>query len=131
MKKILLVTFPVDEGSRTFEKRYLYIFKEDFDLKVYRFVPDQFEPDRKISNSFLRFFDTNTGRLLASIRLWKQVREANREGRHIVFQGISPAVFAYPAIKRHSSFIVTDWTRKLYEDIRSIKNVPALVDLNP
>ncbi|MBW4554049.1 MAG: glycosyltransferase family 4 protein [Aphanocapsa sp. GSE-SYN-MK-11-07L] len=116
-KKLLLVTFPVDFGSKTFEKRYIDFFENYVDLKVYRFVPDQFVPTQKYPNSFLRFFSTVGKRSLASIELQKQVREANREGRSILFQGVSPALFAYPATERNSSCIVTDWTRKLYEAI--------------
>ncbi|UIE37504.1 glycosyltransferase family 4 protein [Leptodesmis sichuanensis] len=116
-KKLLLVTFPVDFGSKTFERRYIDFFANHVDLRVYRFVPDQFVPTQKYSNSLLRLFLTVGKRSLASIELQKQIREANREGRSILFQGVSPALFAYPATKRSCSCIVTDWTRKLYEAI--------------
>jgi glycosyltransferase involved in cell wall biosynthesis len=125
--KLLLVTFPIDFGSKTFEQRYIKLFENCFDLKVYRFVPDQFVPNQKHSNPLLRFATTIGGRIFGSIELQKQVRKANRENRSIVFQGVSPALFAYPALDRNTSCIVTDWTRKLYESIDEIKMSPPLL----
>lgn len=116
-KKLLLVTFPVDFGSKTFEQRYIKLFENYLDLKVYRFVPGQFVPNQKYSNPLLRFSATIGRRLLGSIELQRQIRKANRESRSILFQGVSPALFAYPAIQQGTSCIVTDWTRKLYESI--------------
>lgn len=116
-KKLLLVTFPVDFGSKTFEQRYIKLFENHLDLRIYRFVPDQFVPNQKYSNPLLRFSATIGRRLIGSVELQRQVRKANRESRNIVFQGVSPALFAYPAINRGTSCIVTDWTRKLYESI--------------
>jgi glycosyltransferase involved in cell wall biosynthesis len=125
--KLLLVTFPVDFGSRTFEQRYINLFNNYLDLKVYRFVPDQFVPDRKYSNALLGLLSTVSRRLMGSIELQRQVRAANREGRTVLFQGVSPALFAYPAVDRATSCIVTDWTRKLYEPICGEKMSPPLL----
>ena len=125
--KLLLVTFPIDFGSKTFEQRYVKLFENCFDLKVYRFVPEQFVPDQKYSNPLLRFATTIGGRILGSIKLQQQVRKANRENRSIIFQGVSPALFAYPAIDRGTSCIVTDWTRKLYESIDDRNISPPLL----
>ncbi len=124
-RKLLLVTFPIDFGSRTFEQRYIKLFDNYLDLKVHRFVPDQFVPDRKYSNPFLIFIATIGRRFIAAIDLQRQVRAANREGRRVLFQGVSPALFAYPAIDDRNSYIVTDWTRKLYEPIYGKKMSPS------
>jgi glycosyltransferase involved in cell wall biosynthesis len=124
-KKLLLVTFPIDFGSKTFEQRYIKLFENYLDLKVYRFVSNQFVPTQSYSNPLLRAFMTLGGRVLGSIELQKQVREATQEGRSILFQGVSPALFAYPAIRPGSSCIVTDWTRKLYEPIYGKKMSPS------
>lgn len=115
--KLLLVTFPIDYGSQTFEKRYIKFFENHVDLKTYRFVPDQFVPRQKNLIPLLRTSANIIGRFLGSFRLQKKVLEAYREGRSIVFQGVSPALFAYPVVKRDTCFILTDWTRKLYETI--------------
>jgi glycosyltransferase involved in cell wall biosynthesis len=121
--KLLLVTFPIDFGSRTFEQRYIKLFENRFDLRVYRFVPNQFVPNQN-SNPLLRFSATIGGRFIGSIELQKQVQKANLENRSIVFQGVSPALFAYPVINSRTSCIVTDWTRKLYESIDNRKMSP-------
>lgn len=118
-KKLLLVTFPVDLGNRTYEKRFIKLFENFLDLKIYRFIPDQ-----KSTDYFLKQSITVGKRFLSSFELQRQVHEANREGRSVLFHGVSPALFAYPAIDRGSSFIVTDWTRKLYEPIYGMKMSP-------
>lgn len=112
--KLLLVTFPVDLGNKTFEKRFIQLFKNAVDLDVYRFIPNQ-QP----VNSLVKYASTIGNRFYNSFELQKRVRKANQEGRTILFHGVSPALFAYPAVKYGSSFIVTDWTRKLYEPINS------------
>ena len=119
-KKLLLVTFPVDLGNSTFEKRFIQLFENDTDLKVYRFLPNQKFPD-----TFLKYAATIGRRFLTSFELQRVVREANREGRQVLFHGISPALFAYPALKRGSSCIVTDWTRKLYDPLTGNKMSPS------
>lgn len=117
VKKLLLVTFPIDFGSKSFEQRYIKLFENYLDLRVHRFVSDQFVPNQKYSNAFLRSSATLGRRFLGSIELQRQVRKANREGRKVLFQGVSPALFAYTSMNPGNSCIVTDWTRKLYEPI--------------
>jgi glycosyltransferase involved in cell wall biosynthesis len=111
-KKLLLVTFPVDLGNKTLAKRFIKLFENVVDLKVYSFIPNQ-----KPLSSFVEYSTTIGKRFLGSFELQSKVREANREGRKVLFHGISPALFAYPAINRQQSYIFTDWTRKLYEPI--------------
>jgi glycosyltransferase involved in cell wall biosynthesis len=130
-KKLLLVTFPIDFGSKTFEQRYIKLFENYLDLKVYRFVPDQFVPNQKNSNVFLRLFATFSKRFIGCIDLQRQVYKAKQEGRSILFQGVSPALFAYPATGHNNSCIVTDWTRKLYEPIHgNIMSPPWLTSIH-
>lgn len=107
--KLLLVTFPIDFGNITLERRLIQVFENHVDLKVYRFATSP--------NKQMRSQDLIRRRFFESYKLWREVRKAQAEKRTILFHGISPALFAYPAIKRNSSFIVTDWTRKLYEPI--------------
>jgi glycosyltransferase involved in cell wall biosynthesis len=120
-KKLLFVTFPVDLGNSTFEHRFINLFDDSsIDLEVHRFMPNQKSP-----TSFYEFCIVVWKRFLGSFELQKKIRQANREGRSILFHGISPALFAYPATKRDSSCIVTDWTRKLYEPIYDKTISPA------
>lgn len=117
-RKILLVTFPVDLGSTSFEKRFVEMFKScsDIDLQVYRFSANQnhIHPKSIFTIDYAKKF---LGRIIDSRELQRAVRQANAEGRKVLFHGISPAVFAYPATQRNNSYIVTDWTRKLYASI--------------
>ena len=110
--KLLLVTFPVDLGNKTYAKRFVKLFENVVDLEVYSFIPNQ-----KAPNSLLEYSKTIGNRFLGSFELQRKVRAANREGRKVLFHGVSPALFAYPAINRDRSYIFTDWTRKLYEPI--------------
>ena len=125
-KKILLVTFPVDLGSASFEKRFVGMFERcpDIDLQVYRFSVNQnsIHPNSIFTVDYARKV---LGRAIDSIELQKVVRQANAAGRKVLFHGISPALFAYPAIKRNNSYIVTDWTRKLYSEIWGHSGSPA------
>jgi hypothetical protein len=49
MKKILLVTFPVDLGNSTYEKRFINLFSEceNIDLKLFKFAPNPSTPHPK------------------------------------------------------------------------------------
>jgi glycosyltransferase involved in cell wall biosynthesis len=124
-KKLLLVTFPVDLGNKTLEERLSKLFKScsEIDFKVYRFSPNEnaIHPTSTFSLNYGKKFGK---RLIASFELHKAVRQANKEGRKVLFHGVSPALFAYPATKHESSYIVTDWTRKLYEPILGDSSSP-------
>ncbi len=126
MKKILLVTFPIDLGSTSFERRLIKMFEScsDIDLSVYRFSVNQnhIHPNSIFTLDYARKF---SGRILDSRELQKAVRQANAEGRRVLFNGVSPALFAYPAIQSSNSYIVTDWTRKLYSSIWGHSGSPA------
>jgi hypothetical protein len=122
--KLLLVTFPVDLGNRTFEKRFIQLFEHELDLKVYRFIPGQ-----KPVKSFTDYLATAGNRFLNSAELQNVVSEAHTEGRTVLFHGISPALFAYPVIGHEKTCIVTDWTRKLYEPISGQKMSPVWLTL--
>ncbi|NJM17699.1 MAG: glycosyltransferase family 4 protein [Richelia sp. RM2_1_2] len=118
IKKLLLVTFPIDLGSTTFEQLFIKMFDScpNIDLKVYRFAANQnhIHPKSIFTLDYARKF---WKRIIDSRKLQKAVHQANSEGRKVLFNGISPAVFAYPAIHHENSYIVTDWTRKLFAPI--------------
>lgn len=126
MRKILLVTFPVDLESMSFEKRFVKMFKNcsDIDLKVHRFSANQNHVHPR-SIFTLDYAKKILGRVVESRELQRAVRQANTEGRKVLFHGISPAVFAYPAIKPNNSYIATDWTRDLYASIWGHSGSPA------
>jgi glycosyltransferase involved in cell wall biosynthesis len=114
IEKILLVTFPTDLGNTTFEERLIYTLNKLFDLKVYRFTatPRNIYPNRSMYH-----FAIVSRRLVASFELCKEIFKARLEHRKIIFQGVSPALYGLPAALLMDTYILTDWTRKLYETI--------------
>ncbi|MCU0568082.1 MAG: glycosyltransferase family 4 protein [Oculatellaceae cyanobacterium Prado106] len=116
-RKLLFVSFPIDFGSKTYEQRLIGALQGHLDLKVYRFVPNRGEV-------FLSLREITLNKILDTFSLWKAVYTARKEGRKVLFQGISPALFAYPATFFCDSYIVLDWTRKLYEPIWDILPSP-------
>ncbi|AFY36221.1 glycosyltransferase family 4 protein [Calothrix sp. PCC 7507] len=121
-KKLLLVTFPVDLGNAKNETSLVDMFKDHLDLKIHRFIPDK---KKHHSTSKLDYVAIISQRFVGSFALQKAVYQAQNEGRKVVFHGISPALFAYPATQLGSSYIITDWTRKLYEPILGTQLSPA------
>ncbi len=115
-KKLFLVTFPVDLGNTTFENKFTSLFSGNVDLKTYQFHP---EKNKKHPTSILGYTIRIFKRFLASFALQRAVLQAKNEGRIILFHGVSPALFALPVTSKNTSFIVTDWTRKLYESIHN------------
>lgn len=115
--KLLLVTFPVDLGSTTYTTRLIDIFKDWVDLKVYSFIPHT----KEHTSSRYDYSKIFAKRLLSSYKLNQEVFKAQKEGRKILFQGITPALFASPTSSSQNTYIVTDWTRKLYEPILNQK----------
>lgn len=116
---ILLITFPVDLGNRTLESNQHAIFKGDMDF--YRFAEKHaYDIDfgSVSSNKSLVY------RIQSAFALRKIVRKYTREGKTILFNGLSPALFAYGVWKPEQTAIVFDWTRTLYTSVLSkpIKN---------
>jgi glycosyltransferase involved in cell wall biosynthesis len=107
-KKLLLVTSTVDFGSKTWEIVFPNCFSTFMDVELYNFASD---PERKSKNQR----ELILKRLLATYELWQRIHKAQNEGRKILFLGISPALYAYPALHYNGSYILTDWTRKLYD----------------
>ncbi len=121
MLKISLVTFPVDFGNVTLQNNFLAMLKDRADVKHYIFSPAE-APD-----SGERF--TPLGRIWARLgqtgKLRRICNEARREGRVVMFQQISPALFSLPFLVGVRCYILSDWTRKLYEPILGQKITTA------
>ncbi len=115
-KKLLLVTFPVDLGTQKTEMSLVNMFKNqlELDLKIHRFIPNK---KKNHTTSFIDYAVIIGNRFIGSLPLQKTVIQAQNEGRKILFNGISPALFAYPTTQFGTTYIITDWTRKLYEPI--------------
>ena len=107
-KKLLLVMSTVDFGSKTWEIVFPNCFSRFMDVEIYNFAPDPERKAKKQRELILK-------RLLSVFELWQRIRKAQNEGRKILFLGVSPALYAYPALHYNTSYILTDWTRKLYD----------------
>jgi glycosyltransferase involved in cell wall biosynthesis len=112
-RKITLITFPVDFGSVSLQNNLLKMLRQHADVVHFAFSPDE-TPARgprlsKYQSAFVR--------LQQMPRLQRVCAAARREGRIVIFQQISPALFALPFLHGLRSFILLDWTRKLYEPI--------------
>lgn len=149
MKKLLLVTFPVDLGNTTYEKRFINLFQNspEIDLKIFRFAPTplnihppinlfkiefkifRFVPTPPHSHSLsiftLNYASLFLSRLQESLKLYKIIRKAIQEDRKVLFHGVSTALFGYLATGNNRSYIVTEWTRKLYEPIWKSSTSPG------
>ena len=149
MKKLLLATFPVDLGNTTYEKRFINLFQNspEIDLKIFRFAPTplnihppinlfkiefkifRFVPTPPHSHSLsiftLNYASLFLSRLQESLKLYKIIRKAIQEDRKVLFHGVSTALFGYLATGNNRSYIVTEWTRKLYEPIWKSSTSPG------
>lgn len=126
MMKLLLVTFPVDLGNKTYEKRFINLFQNqpELDLKIFRFAPTPRNPHPR-SIFTLDYASLFLARLRESFKLYQVIKKANREGRKVLFHGVSTALFGCFATGVNRSYIVTEWTRKLYEPIWKSSGSPS------
>ena len=108
----LLVTFPVDLGNRTLESNQHSIFRND--MEFFRFA-ERHADDIDCGN--LSFKKSLFYRIKSAFALRKIVRKYTREGKTILFNGLSPALFAYGVWKPEQTAIVFDWTRALYPSV--------------
>ncbi|MCE6991388.1 glycosyltransferase family 4 protein [Dyadobacter sp. CY323] len=108
-KNTLLITFPVDLGNRTLESNFQAIFIEDMDN--YRFAKEHATD----ANSGMTTLTKSIGyRFKSALGLRKIVSDYTKQGKNIVFHGISPALFSYGIWKPSNTSIIVDWTRGLY-----------------
>jgi glycosyltransferase involved in cell wall biosynthesis len=109
--KLLLIVFSADLGSISLENCLIRLFRNRVDLKVHHFTGIQRERVLagnidKTLNLFLRF--------LCWPAMWLAIIKARAEGRTILFQYLSPALFSFPLLKTSDCFMTTDWTRTLF-----------------
>jgi glycosyltransferase involved in cell wall biosynthesis len=113
-RSILLITHPVDLGNAAFQRNLCATFRLGGDLDHVAFAAGD--------------LGTNYGaRAARALSLWRRAhdafalrdafRRARREARAVVIQGVSAALFTAPLRRGLRTFIIVDWTRKLYEPI--------------
>lgn len=115
-ERLLLVTLAVDLGNATNERRLVEFLAPRLDVRVHRFAAG---PMRNVRADRGRVTSAAivAARLRGAVALWREVDRARREGRTILFQNISPALYAWPVRPRGRRFVITDWTRKLFEPL--------------
>jgi len=89
-KDKLLITFPVDLGNRTLEANQHTIFKSDMDF--YRFAEKH---AYDIDMGSISSKKSLVYRIQSAVALRRIVRQYTKEGKTILFNGLSPALFAY------------------------------------
>lgn len=110
--KILLVSFPVDLGSRTIESN----FKEIFENEIHTFSFASRHTD-VMDTSKISFWQSVYYRLISVPKLRKAVRSYVKGGYFIIFHGVSPALFSYGIWKSKNTAIAFDWMRTLRDQI--------------
>jgi glycosyltransferase involved in cell wall biosynthesis len=111
-RNILLVTFPVDLGNRTLEANQHDIFRNDMDF--FRFAEKHaYDIDSKSVGSQKSLIY----RFQSAFALRRIIRKYTKEGKTILFNGLSPALFSYGVWKPEQTAIVFDWTRSLYTSV--------------
>ncbi len=113
MLKITLVSFPIDYGNVTLQSNLVRLLGERCDLVHHVFSASEAPGLGARLNAPRRVWR----RLGEMARLRRVCAEARREGRILLFQQISPALFAWPFRRGVPSYILSDWTRKLYEPL--------------
>lgn len=130
-RRILLITHAVDFGNYVFANNLVRMFQQDaaLDLQHHAFSSDEVEYAGRDLSKSKRFVLTKGARIRESLAMRHLFGQARREGRVIVYQGISPALFCTPWHRGCPSYVILDWTRKLYEPIRNKRMSPAGVTL--
>lgn len=121
--KITFVTFPIDFGNVTLQNNFLAMLQTRADVKHYVFSPNEIPGAGPRLNAPQRLLC----RLKEMAKLRKLCESARQEGRIMLFQQISPALFSLPFLRGVKSYILSDWTRKLYEPILNEKMSSAPV----
>ncbi|GGH56538.1 hypothetical protein GCM10011379_00240 [Filimonas zeae] len=111
-KKLLLVSFPVDLGNRTYEANLHQLFRNEMDF--FRFAAQHVNELDKGVNYKRSIRD----RLLSIAALRKKLRYYRGGGHRVLFHGLSPAFLSFGAWKLANTAILMDWTRCLYPSVQ-------------
>jgi glycosyltransferase involved in cell wall biosynthesis len=109
-KRLLLISSPADYGSTTLSNLFEEFFSSFVDTHVYVFA-DTFSNFPRGKSVFFKYFY----RLRSSIQLWKEISKARNENYKLLFVVTTPALYAFPLLSKKDCFLVTDWTKSLYE----------------
>jgi len=110
-KDILLVSFPVDLGNRTYEKNLHKLFVNDMDF--FRFAAQHVDQ----LDSGINYKRSIRDRLLSVVSLKNKLRQYRKKNKKVLFHGLSPAFLSFGSWKPTNAAILLDWTRSLYPSI--------------
>jgi hypothetical protein len=121
-RPLLLITHPVDLGNSAYERNFSAVFRLAGDVEHVSFAAGDLgtnyaRPLARIA-SLLR-------RATGGMALRDAFARARREDRKVVIQGMSAALFTLPFRRGLRTFVILDWTRKLYEPILGVRMSPG------
>lgn len=120
LRKMLLISFPVDLGSLALQNNLHGMLAEHCDLAHHIFSPRE----KPVLDKPLSPRQRALSRLGDMAELRRLCAAARKDGRTIVFQQISPALFSAPFLTGVRCYIAVDWTRKLFEPINGERISP-------
>ncbi len=108
-----MVNFPVDLGNRTIESNLRDIFHSDMDFL-------SFADEHKNQSGTIKIgkWKSYYYRAKSAVNLRQKVSRYQRAGKQVLFNSISPALFAYGKWDDEKSALILDWTRTLYPYVR-------------
>ena len=110
-KEILLVTFPVDLGNRTYEKNLHKLFGDRMDF--FRFAAQHVD---ELDNG-INYGRSIRDRLLSIFSLRRALGFYTEADKRVLFHGLSPAFLSYGSWNSKNTAILLDWTRLLYPSV--------------
>lgn len=123
MRKVLLVTYPVDLGSATLAANLVAMLEGRVDLAHHVFSPEETPeagPRLGTGRKALLRLASMKGLRAACLR-------ARAEGCTILFQQTGAALFSLPFTRGLKTWVMLDWTRKLFEPITGLNHSNPLV----
>jgi hypothetical protein len=110
---LLVITHPVDLGNLAFEQSLLAAVRFADDFNHLSFAAG----DLGAARGHRTQISTLVRRVSSAWALRNAFLQARLANRAVLLQGISPALFTLPIRRGLRTFIILDWTRKLYEPI--------------
>jgi Glycosyl transferases group 1 len=110
-RKVLLITHPVDLGNAAYARNFVAMANLAGDMEHAEFAPGDLSTIRGGAPSV----GTLVRRARSAYSLRRKFSRARQEGRVVIIQGLSAALFTAPFRYRLRCFVIIDWTRKLHK----------------
>jgi hypothetical protein len=124
-QKLLLITHPVDLGNAAYERNLAAMLDvTGFETRHVSFAPGDLGADHGRRSVRIA---SQARRALNAATLIGILRVARLEGRTVLIQGVSTALFTMPFRRGLRTFVILDWTRKLFEPFLNVTMSPPWV----